>query len=115
MAKIEADVKEQLSTGQYRFFLLNVLLHIQCIFVFYTSRACLRYEIENRLSAVYFIHHFSQIFIKCSNRSFVEKPRMSWFEAKDHCESGGGKVFFLENYSKKDGKFFQKSWEGFFR
>ena len=32
---------------------------------------------------------------------------MSWFEAKDHCESGGGKVFFVKNKKKyflKDGK-----------
>ena len=77
---------------------------------FFFSMFCFIYNVY-----LYIIHHFSQIFINCSNRSFVEKPRMSWFEAKDHCESGGGKVFFLENYSKKDGKFFQKSWEVFFR
>merc|ERR1712020_351900 len=76
LAKIEADTKAQLSTGQYRFFY---------------SKFCCIYNVY-----LYILHHFSQNFIRCSNRSFVEKPQMSWFEAKDHCESRGGKVFSLK-------------------
>ena len=35
--------------------------------------------------------------INYANCSFVEQPRMTWFKAKDHCDSEGGKLVEIDS------------------